>query len=422
MGETVGRDRILEPTTPGEAAAPLTGGARAMGRSPFPDSAAKHWILSSIIWLTVVDLFGLVLATEFVTPEAFSHYSWLSFSRVRPSHVSGVILAWLTMMYFGALFYMLPRLVGTRGMWSERLGVICAWAWNLMYLLGIIGLLTGHSQGREYGEFIWPIDILLLVIWCANIVNILATVAIRTIPPIYVSVWFFIASPLWLAVDYAILQSPTPAWLKTIAEVSSWMLLVPVFAFTINILGTMKGNWDRFFTNLPLRFTMTAFFFYFLVNIQGAFEAIQPFNKLTHFTNFVVAHAHLALLGAFTILGMGVIDYIVAQIYAKPLYSRSLSEWQYWLVTVGFTGFFSVLTLAGFQQGFSWQEGIPEVNVLPQLHAYYIARGIFRAVIVLSGIVQIVNIGMTIFTNTAERPRLETLRVAEAIAPPPVTG
>jgi cytochrome c oxidase cbb3-type subunit I/II len=193
-----------------------------------------------------------------------------------------------------------------------------------MYLLGIIGLLTGHSQGREYAEFIWPIDIALLVIWCANIVNILATVAIRTIRPLYVTVWFFIASPLWLAVDYAIgnviwrpgnvwgapsgalsnslsdailnwwyahnlfglwltpmliaityyivprvtntplysytlslvsfwgmaffytgvgdhhiLQSPTPSWLKTIAEVSSWMLLVPVFAFTSNILGTM---------------------------------------------------------------------------------------------------------------------------------------------------------------------------------------
>src|SRR6266699_2973663 len=138
MGETSGRNRMLEPTAPtGEAPAPLTGRARAMGASPFPDSAAKHWILSSIIWLTVVDLFGLVLATEFVTPEAFSHYSWLSFSRVRP--------------------------------------------WHVMYLLGIIALLTGHSQGREYGEFIWPIDIALLVIWSANIVNILATVAIRTI-------------------------------------------------------------------------------------------------------------------------------------------------------------------------------------------------------------------------------------------------
>ena len=90
---------------------------------------------------------------------------------------------------------------------------------------------------------------------------------------------------------------------------------------------------------------------------------------------------------------MGVIDYIVAQVYARPLFSRSLTEWQYWLVTVGFTGFFSVLTLAGFQQGFSWAQGIPEVNVLPQLHAYYIARGIFGAMIVVSGIVQIINIG-----------------------------
>src|SRR5256885_16458303 len=103
---------------------------------------------------------------------------------------------------------------------------------------------------------------------------------------------------------------------------------------------------------------------------------------------------------------MGVIDYIVAQIYAKPLFSRSLSEWQYWLVTVGFTGFFSVLTLAGFQQGFSWAEGIPEVNVLPQLHAYYIARGIFGAMILVPGNGPIVNVGITIFPNTpGRRPR-----------------
>jgi cbb3-type cytochrome oxidase subunit 1 len=56
--------------------------------------------------------------------------------------------------------------------------------------------------------------------------------------------------------------------------------------------------------------------------------------------------------------------------------------------------------------------------VLPQLHAYYIARGIYGAMIVLSGIVQIGNVVMTIFTDTNERRRLETLRVAEAVAPP----
>src|SRR5947207_7588227 len=163
----------------GEAPAPLT--ERATRPSPFPDRAARHWFLSAIFWLTVVDLFGLVLATEFVTPEAFGGISWLSFSRIRPSHVSGVILAWLTMMYFGALFYMLPRLVGTRGMWSERLGIVCCWAWNVMYLLGVIGLLTVHIHARDHGELIWPIDIEQLVIWALNIVIIHATVAIRSI-------------------------------------------------------------------------------------------------------------------------------------------------------------------------------------------------------------------------------------------------
>src|SRR5438046_2711502 len=68
--------------------APLAGGAEP--RLRFPDSAARHWFLSAIFWLTVVDLFGLVLATEFVTPEAFGGISWLSFSRIRPSHVGGV--------------------------------------------------------------------------------------------------------------------------------------------------------------------------------------------------------------------------------------------------------------------------------------------------------------------------------------------
>jgi cytochrome c oxidase cbb3-type subunit 1 len=119
---------------------------------------------------------------------------------------------------------------------------------------------------------------------------------------------------------------------------------------------------------------------------------------------------------------MGAIDYIVAQIYSRPLWSRSLTEWQYWLVTVGFTGFFSVLTLAGFQQGFSWQEGIPEVNVLIQLHPYYIARGIFGAMIVISGIVQMANIALTVRTNTHERRRRETIRLAEAVAPPVTHG
>jgi cbb3-type cytochrome oxidase subunit 1 len=214
-----------------------------------------------------------------------------------------------------------------------------------------------------------------------------------------------------------LLQTPSPGWLKTIATLSSIALLIPVFAFTVNIVMTMRGNWAAFFTNIPLRFGLTGFIFYVLVNIQGSFQAVQSFNQLTHFTNFVVAHAHLALLGAFTFLGMGLIDYIIPQVLRKPIYSRRLSEWQYWTITVGFLGFFWVLTIAGFIQGQAWLRGIPEVDVLPLLRPYYIGRAIFGTLIIISGVIQAYNIIRTVYgdTRTRDRDDLEAAFRSEAV-------
>ena len=134
---------------------------------------------------------------------------------------------------------------------------------------------------------------------------------------------------------------------------------------------------------------------------------------MTHFTNFVVAHAHLALLGAFTFLGMGIIDYIIPQVLKKPLYSRKAGEWQYWLILIGFSGFFWALTIAGILQGQAWQRGIPEENVLPQLQIWFVIRAISGALIVISGFVQMFNIIMTVYTNTREaapKPQASGLR------------
>jgi cbb3-type cytochrome c oxidase subunit I len=461
------------------------------------DQATKVWLYSSVVWLTIVDLFGLILALELISPNLFAGVPWLLFSRVRPLHVNGVIFAWLSMMYWGALFYMIPRLTGKTSMWSEKLAVWTAAGWNLWFLLGILSIATGHTQGREYAEFIWPLDVMVIILWFSNVFNVMMTVFSRRIKPLYVTTWWAMASPLWLGADYIIgnvvwrpgailgtgvsgalptsmadgmlnwwyahnlfglwltpmllaglyylvpritktplyshtlslisfwgmaffytgvghhhlLQTPTPGWLKTIAILSSVSLLIPVFAFTVNIMMTMRGNWEKFFTNLPLRFGLTGFIFYFLVNIQGSFQAIQSFNRLTHFTNFVVAHAHLALLGAFTFLGMGLIDYILPQVLKKPIYNRRLSEWQYWLITVGFLGFFWALTIAGFVQGQAWLRGIPEVNVIPFLRPYYMARAISGALIVSSGIVQAYNIYMTVKTDTRHSNEIDMLEV-----------
>ena len=461
----------------------------------YSDQATKTWLYSAVFWLTVVDLFGFILAMELISPNLFGGIPALLFSRVRPLHVNGVIFAWLSMMYWGAAFYMLPRLTGTKGMWSERLATWTAWGWNIWFLLGIATIMAGLTQGREYAEFIWPLDVFLVILWFSNVFNVLMTVLYRRVKPLYVTTWWIMASPLWLGADYIIgnvmwrpgaiwgngvsgalstsmadgmlnwwyahnlfglwltpmllaglyylvprvtktplyshtlslisfwgmaffytgvghhhlLQTPTPGWLKTIAILSSISLLIPVFAFTVNILMTMRGNWGKFFSNLPLRFGLTGFIFYFLVNVQGSFEAIQSFNRATHFTNFVVAHAHLALLGAFTFLGMGMIDYIIPQVLKKPLYSSRLAEWQYWLIVVGFLGFFWSLTIAGFIQGQAWMRGTPEVNVLPMIQPFFMMRAVFGALIVISGVIQAYNLWMTIRTDTSKSIQMELL-------------
>jgi cbb3-type cytochrome oxidase subunit 1 len=100
---------------------------------------------------------------------------------------------------------------------------------------------------------------------------------------------------------------------------------------------------------------------------------------------------------------MGLIDYIIPQIYKKPLYSSKLAEWQYWLIVIGFLGFFWALTIAGFVQGQSWLRGVPEVNVLPMLQPYFMARAVSGALIVISGFIQAFNIYKTVTTDTNQK-------------------
>lgn len=449
------------------------------------DRASRVWLLSSVFWFVFVTSWGMIIATELANPEFWAGIDWLIFSRARPVHVQGVVYAWLSMMYFGGIFYVLPRVLGTRALYSEGLGIIAAWVYNLAMALGFWGILDGDTQGREWAEFPWLIDVTILLVFAANIVNIVGTVAIRRVRPLYVAVWWFMAAPVWvwfsifienvvwrpgnvwgnpsgclvtgihdaminwwgnhnlfglwltpilvglvyyfvpritntplfshvlglisfwgLVFVYAavghhhLLQTPTPGWLKTIASVNSIAILIPVTAFFSNIFLTMRGNWERFFTNLPLRFVMTGFVFYILVNIQGAGMALQPFNRIIHFTYFIIGHSHLALLGGFTILGMGVVYYMVPHIWDKPPYSRALGEWQYWLVTVGFLLFFTTLTIAAFIQGQNWLNGVNEVLVLPMLRLWNIVRAIAGGMIYAAAWIQLYIILMTIFTDT----------------------
>jgi cbb3-type cytochrome c oxidase subunit I len=173
-----------------------------------------------------------------------------------------------------------------------------------------------------------------------------------------------------------ILQSPVPEWLKAIAVISSIFLLVPVFSALTNFFMTMKGKWHMLSTDLTLRFVLTSTVFYYITCIQGPFQATRWINWYIHFTQWVVGHAHLALLGTFSFISTAAIYYGLPRLTGRPWYSQGLIRAHYWLKTLGFTIMMLALTVAGLVQAAGWAFGMPVDQWGLQIRPYWFARWI----------------------------------------------
>ena len=157
---------------------------------------------------------------------------------------------------------------------------------------------------------------------------------------------------------------------------------MPVFTFLANIWLTMRGKWGKIYESLPLKFMIVGTIFYFITCVQGPFQSIQGFNRLIHFTNWIVGHAHLALLGTFSFWLMGAIYYIIPVTLRRRIYSPGLAEVQFWLITFGFLLMMLSLQIGGLIQGAAWMQGATRAGHLPMLKPYFIIRAISGALIV----------------------------------------
>ncbi|MDJ0974919.1 MAG: cbb3-type cytochrome c oxidase subunit I [Planctomycetota bacterium] len=149
------------------------------------------------------------------------------------------------------------------------------------------------------------------------------------------------------------IYSPIADWAQTIAIAASMMLIVPVWAFSVNVWGTMQGQWAKFTSgsNYTLKFLILGGVWYLITCFQGPFEALRGMQRLTHFGEFNVGHAHSAVFGAFSIWAMACVYFIVPKVFGRQIWSAKLAAWHYWLEIIGFAIMFGALTIAGFQQG-----------------------------------------------------------------------
>lgn len=155
------------------------------------------------------------------------------------------------------------------------------------------------------------------------------------------------------------LYTPIPMFLQYGAVISTIAVEFVVATVVINFFGTIWGDGRKAVTNLPIRWFYTGIVYYFVTCLQCAFQVTLTFQKLIHFSDWVVGHAHLVMFGVFSLWIYGFMTYLIPRLFGVEWYSRRLCAWHYWLSAGGILVMFSDLTIAGIFQGYAWAALFP---------------------------------------------------------------
>jgi cbb3-type cytochrome c oxidase subunit I len=212
----------------------------------------------------------------------------------------------------------------------------------------------------------------------------------------------FFLYPLNGTHHYVYSAIPMAAQMGAIA--ASTLLGVSVLLVVANLLLSLRGS-GFVPRDIGLRFVATSVVFYLIVSIQGALQAQMSLNQAVHFTDWVIGHSHLAMLGFATFAGIGGIVHAWQRLPAARYNVRAL-EWGYWLLTLGVVLMFVDLTLAGLVQARLWESSAPWLDSVRAARPYWIVR-VLAGVPIVAGFIALL-VGLT------TRPRGGGLAVRDA--------
>jgi cytochrome c oxidase cbb3-type subunit I len=161
----------------------------------------KSWLLWGFVWVLFAPTLGVIVSTKFTYPEFLQGLPELTFGRLRPIHVNGVIFGTFSTLFIGLCYYIVPKLTQVR-IYKEEWGYPLLWIWNFNLIAGFVSLALGYNQGLEAAEFPLVIDIIIWIALLAITVQFLVTVARRKESGLYVSLWYLIAALVWMDINW----------------------------------------------------------------------------------------------------------------------------------------------------------------------------------------------------------------------------
>tara|TARA_X000000950_G_scaffold161224_1_gene197180 strand:+ start:5161 stop:6609 length:1449 start_codon:yes stop_codon:yes gene_type:complete len=158
----------------------------------------KKFAIAAVFWGVVGFAAGVFIATQMVFPD-LNIEPYLNFGRLRPLHTSAVIFAFGGNVLLGTSYYVVQRTCGVR-LWSDKLANFTFWGYQAFIVMAALGYLLGYTQGKEYAEPEWYVDIWLTIVWVAYFINYLMTIVNRKEPHLYVANWFYLAFIVTVAI------------------------------------------------------------------------------------------------------------------------------------------------------------------------------------------------------------------------------
>jgi cytochrome c oxidase cbb3-type subunit I len=183
-----------------------------MNPSPTPtyeDDSVRLFALAAIVWGVVGMLVGVVIAAQLTWPELNFGIPWLSYGRLRPLHTNAVIFAFGGCALFATSYHVVQRTCQTK-LFAPKLAMFTFWGWQAVIVAAAITLPLGMTQGKEYAELEWPIDILIAVVWVSYAIVFFGTIGMRKVRHIYVANWFFGAFILAVALLHIVNSAALP--------------------------------------------------------------------------------------------------------------------------------------------------------------------------------------------------------------------
>lgn len=171
------------------------------------DQSAKSPILfflvSSVVWLVIGSIFGLTVSIKLHEPNFLGGHDWLTFGKLRILHLNIITYGWLSMAGLGLSAFLVPR-ISREPLRNPSIMKMAGVIWNIAVFLGCVGILFGYTDGLEWLEFWWPVDIFLALAGAMVSIPLYQTVYRSKEKHVYVTLWYTMAALTWFPVLFTI--------------------------------------------------------------------------------------------------------------------------------------------------------------------------------------------------------------------------